>query len=42
MGTLVVPEIMKGGIEDKKNIRKILWPCIVKVVIIVAVLWLIY
>lgn len=40
--SLFISGVVKTGVENKKNIRKIILPCIIKIVILVTVLWLIY
>lgn len=42
IASLFISGVAKTGVENKKNIRKIILPCIIKIVILVTVLWLIY
>ena len=40
--TLIFSAIVKNSVEDKRAMREAILPCILKVIIMVAVLWLVY
>ncbi len=42
VGTMIFSAIVSCSIEDKRDMRKAILPCISKVMIMVVVLWLIY
>jgi hypothetical protein len=42
IASLIISGIAKTEVDYKKTIWKVMLPCVVKVVILVAVLWLIY
>lgn len=42
LASLIISGIVKTTVENKRNIRKIVFPCIVKAVAIVVILWLIH
>jgi hypothetical protein len=42
IGTLIFSAIVKNSVEDKRAMREAILPCIFKVIIMVAVLWLVY
>ena len=42
IGTLLFSAIAKSSVEDKREMRKAVLPCISKVIIMVVVLWLVY
>ena len=42
IAAFVIPGVAKTHLENRKNVRKIIFPCILKVIIMMAVLWLMY
>lgn len=42
IGTLIFSAIVKSSVEDKREMRKAVLPCISKVILMVVVLWLVY
>lgn len=42
IASLIISGVAKTAVNNKKNIRKIIMPCMIKAVIMVAILWLIY
>lgn len=42
IASLIISGVARTSVENKKSIRRIVPPCIFKIVIMVAILWLIY